>query len=245
MDQGSVPYVDALTEHAARSPGRFYVPGHKGGHGADPALSDALGGARARDGHPVAAARDRRRPAGADAVRGGSAPGGGGLGRNPQLVPAERRVAGQPRGVSRPAPCGPQGRRAAERALERDRRRRSRRARADLRCARAGPAARARALRHARGARRSARRHPRRGRRHLRLAHVLRRLRRRRGTRGRRPRARGPARGGRSLGRAPAFLAGAADRARSRPERTWLFRRPTRSLGASPSPRSSTSAAEA
>lgn len=43
MDQGSVPYVDALTEHAARDPGRFYVPGHKGGHGADPALADAVG----------------------------------------------------------------------------------------------------------------------------------------------------------------------------------------------------------
>lgn len=43
MDQGSVPYVDALKEHAARSPGRFYVPGHKGGHGADPALVDTLG----------------------------------------------------------------------------------------------------------------------------------------------------------------------------------------------------------
>ena len=43
MDQGSVPYVDALTAHAARSPGRFYVPGHKGGTGADPALRDAAG----------------------------------------------------------------------------------------------------------------------------------------------------------------------------------------------------------
>ena len=43
MDQGSVPYVDALVEHAARNPGRFYVPGHKGGSGADPALVDAVG----------------------------------------------------------------------------------------------------------------------------------------------------------------------------------------------------------
>ena len=43
MDQGSVPYVDALREHARRDPGRLYVPGHKGGPGADPALLDAVG----------------------------------------------------------------------------------------------------------------------------------------------------------------------------------------------------------
>jgi arginine decarboxylase len=43
MDQGSVPYVDALREHAARDPGRLYVPGHKGGPGADPALLDGVG----------------------------------------------------------------------------------------------------------------------------------------------------------------------------------------------------------
>jgi arginine/lysine/ornithine decarboxylase len=43
MDQGSVPYVDALREHAARDPLRLYVPGHKGGEGADPALVDAVG----------------------------------------------------------------------------------------------------------------------------------------------------------------------------------------------------------
>ena len=44
MDQGSVPYVDALREHAARAPARLYVPGHKGGPGADPALLDGIGG---------------------------------------------------------------------------------------------------------------------------------------------------------------------------------------------------------
>jgi len=43
VEQGSVPYVDALREHAARDPARLYVPGHKGGAGADPALSDAVG----------------------------------------------------------------------------------------------------------------------------------------------------------------------------------------------------------
>jgi lysine decarboxylase len=43
MDQGAVPYVDALREHAERNPARLYVPGHKGGSGADPALVDAVG----------------------------------------------------------------------------------------------------------------------------------------------------------------------------------------------------------
>src|ERR687892_823602 len=43
MEQGSVPYVDALREHAGREPARLYVPGHKGGPGADPALVDGAG----------------------------------------------------------------------------------------------------------------------------------------------------------------------------------------------------------
>ena len=43
MDQGAVPYVDALREHAERNPARLYVPGHKGGAGADPALADGVG----------------------------------------------------------------------------------------------------------------------------------------------------------------------------------------------------------
>ena len=43
MDQRPVPYVDALREHAERDPARLYVPGHKGGPGADPALVDAAG----------------------------------------------------------------------------------------------------------------------------------------------------------------------------------------------------------
>src|SRR3954467_11609144 len=37
------PYFDALRAYAARQPGRFHVPGHKGGDGADPALVDAIG----------------------------------------------------------------------------------------------------------------------------------------------------------------------------------------------------------
>ena len=43
MDQSSTPYLDALVEHAKREPGRFHVPGHKGGAGADPALIAAFG----------------------------------------------------------------------------------------------------------------------------------------------------------------------------------------------------------
>jgi len=44
VSQNSVPYVDALLEHAGRDPLRLYVPGHKGGAGADPALIEAVGG---------------------------------------------------------------------------------------------------------------------------------------------------------------------------------------------------------
>jgi len=43
MDQSRTPYLDALVEHAEREPGRFHVPGHKGGPGADPALVAAFG----------------------------------------------------------------------------------------------------------------------------------------------------------------------------------------------------------
>jgi arginine decarboxylase len=43
VEQDSTPYLDALVEYAARDPGRFHVPGHKGGRGADPALVAALG----------------------------------------------------------------------------------------------------------------------------------------------------------------------------------------------------------
>jgi arginine decarboxylase len=43
MDQSQAPYLDALIAYAERDPGRFHVPGHKGGEGADPALVAALG----------------------------------------------------------------------------------------------------------------------------------------------------------------------------------------------------------
>lgn len=42
-DQDSTPYVDALLAYAALEPGRFQVPGHKGGAGADPAMRDLVG----------------------------------------------------------------------------------------------------------------------------------------------------------------------------------------------------------
>jgi arginine/lysine/ornithine decarboxylase len=43
--QNEAPYLDALVAYAGRDPGRFHIPGHKGGPGADPALVEALGGA--------------------------------------------------------------------------------------------------------------------------------------------------------------------------------------------------------
>lgn len=42
-DQDSTPYVDALLAYAALAPGRFQVPGHKGGGGADPAMRELVG----------------------------------------------------------------------------------------------------------------------------------------------------------------------------------------------------------
>jgi arginine decarboxylase len=42
-DQSETPYLDALIEYAARDPGRFHVPGHKGGSGADPGLREIIG----------------------------------------------------------------------------------------------------------------------------------------------------------------------------------------------------------
>src|SRR2546422_2902651 len=41
--QSSTPYLDALRAYASRDPGRFHVPGHKGGPGADPGLREAIG----------------------------------------------------------------------------------------------------------------------------------------------------------------------------------------------------------
>src|SRR3954451_12701103 len=43
LDQREGPYLDAIVAYANRDPGRFHVPGHKGGEGADPNLVAALG----------------------------------------------------------------------------------------------------------------------------------------------------------------------------------------------------------
>ncbi len=42
LDQSDAPYLEAIVAYAAREPGRFHVPGHKGGEGADPELVAAL-----------------------------------------------------------------------------------------------------------------------------------------------------------------------------------------------------------
>jgi arginine decarboxylase len=41
--QESTPYVDAILAYSAFDPGRFQVPGHKGGLGADPSLVELVG----------------------------------------------------------------------------------------------------------------------------------------------------------------------------------------------------------
>jgi lysine decarboxylase len=43
-EQPTAPYLDAVVAYGFRGPGRFHVPGHKGGPGADPGLRHALGG---------------------------------------------------------------------------------------------------------------------------------------------------------------------------------------------------------
>jgi arginine decarboxylase len=42
-EQATAPYLEALRAYAGRRPGRFHVPGHAGGEGADPELLEALG----------------------------------------------------------------------------------------------------------------------------------------------------------------------------------------------------------
>jgi len=42
-EQPSAPYLDAVVAYGFRGPGRFHVPGHKGGPGADPGLRHAIG----------------------------------------------------------------------------------------------------------------------------------------------------------------------------------------------------------
>jgi lysine decarboxylase len=42
-EQRDTPYLDALRAYAARNPGRFHVPGHKGGPAADSGMVEAFG----------------------------------------------------------------------------------------------------------------------------------------------------------------------------------------------------------
>ncbi len=42
-DQSQTPYLDAFVAYRKRNPGRFVVPGHKGGPAADPGLREAIG----------------------------------------------------------------------------------------------------------------------------------------------------------------------------------------------------------
>jgi lysine decarboxylase len=51
-NQDATPYVDALLAYAALDPGRFQVPGHKGGAGADPSLLELVGEAGLRNDVP-------------------------------------------------------------------------------------------------------------------------------------------------------------------------------------------------
>ena len=50
--QDQTPYLDALLAYAGREPGRYHVPGHKGGPGADPGLRELAGEAALRDDIP-------------------------------------------------------------------------------------------------------------------------------------------------------------------------------------------------
>src|SRR5918996_1801313 len=42
-EQPTAPYLDAVVAYAFRGTGRYHVPGHKGGSGADPGLRKAIG----------------------------------------------------------------------------------------------------------------------------------------------------------------------------------------------------------
>jgi lysine decarboxylase len=43
LEQSRAPYLEALIAYALRDPGRFHIPGHKGGPGAAPQLAEAIG----------------------------------------------------------------------------------------------------------------------------------------------------------------------------------------------------------
>ena len=72
-EQPTAPYLDAVVAYAFRGPGRYHVPGHKGGPGADPGVRQRDRAGCARHRHPAGHPRDRPRAV-ADAVT--SAPSG-------------------------------------------------------------------------------------------------------------------------------------------------------------------------
>ena len=221
--QQSTPYVDALLAYSARDPGRFQVPGHKGGVGADPGAARAGRRDRPAQRHPLDHRRGRHRPP-ADAVRAGAAVGGRGLEGTKNLVPDQRRFAGEPHDLPGARARGRARGRAAQRPLLGDRRPGPQRDEAELRRAGARSRARHRPLFDAGLAGRDARGDTRRGRGDGRLAHLLRRLRRHRRPGGGRPPPRRAAGGRRGLGRPSALPP------RPAPRRARGGRRPGRLL---------------
>ena len=210
-EQDATPYVDALLAYSELDPGRFQVPGHKGGPGADPAMLELVGEAGLRNDIP-------------------SITEGVDIGPEPtpfqqaQLLAAEawgaRRSWFLVNGASQGnhATCmalahmGGERGRPAQRPLLGDRRPGPERDAADLRRARARPGAGDRPRAHPGLAGSGARRDPGRGRGDGRLPHLLRRLRRRRGAGRGRPLARRAAGRRRGLGRPPALPPRAAAR---------------------------------
>ena len=92
------PYLDALRAYAARSPGRFHVPGHKGGAAADPVIAEAFGERALRLDIPALTEGIDAGPEPTPFQRAQELAARG-LGRRAHLVPDQRRLAGQPRGL--------------------------------------------------------------------------------------------------------------------------------------------------
>ena len=200
--QDSTPYVDALLAYAERDPGRFQVPGHKGGSGADPAMRELVGDTGLRNDVP-------------------SITEGVDIGPEPtpfqqsQILAAEawgaRRTWFLVNGASQGnhAICLALAHIGAEVVVQRNVHSSvidglvMSGLRPALRRPRTRPRAGDRPLPDPGRARRGARRHPGRGRRDGRLADLLRRLRRPRRPRRGRPRARRAAGRRRGLGRPP------------------------------------------
>ena len=150
------PYLDALRAYAGREPGAPPRAGPQGRPRRRPAARRGARRARARARHPALTHGIDVGP-GAHAVPAGAALAAEAWGAERTLVPDQRRVAGQPRGGLALAHDGRRHRRAAQRALEHDRRADPLRHAAHVHGARARPGARHRALHHAGDARPRAR----------------------------------------------------------------------------------------